>query len=76
MFNAEDRGRMFEMMSKLIWRSGALTAGEVVLDDEGHFFHFVWDEALESELAIVDDSWEMPKEIKSEESVRYRPISS
>ena len=66
-FNAKDRGIMFEMMSELAWRSGILTAGEMVLDAEGHSFRFVREEALESELAIVDDSWDMPKEIISEE---------
>ena len=40
-FNAEDRSRMFEMMSELIWRSGVLTAGEMVLDAEGHSYRFV-----------------------------------
>ena len=66
-FNAEDRGRMFEMMSELTWRSGVLTAGEMVLDAEGHSYRFVREEALEGELAIVDDSRDMPKEITSEE---------
>lgn len=70
-FNAEDRGRMFEMMSELTWRSGILTAGEMVLDAEGHSYRFVREEALESELAIVDDSWDMPKEIKSEELTEF-----
>ena len=31
-FNAKDRNLMFEMMSELIWRSGVLTAGEMVLE--------------------------------------------
>ena len=66
-FNAEDRGRMFEMMSELTWRSGVLTAGEMVLDAEGHSYRFVREEALEGELEIVDDSRDMPKEITSEE---------
>ena len=66
-FNAKDRNMMFEMMSELTWRSGVLTAGEMVLDAEGHSFRFVREEALEGELAIVDDSWDMPKEITSEE---------
>ena len=70
-FNAEDRGRMFEMMSELTWRSGILTAGEMVLDAEGHSYRFVREEALESELAIVDDSRDMPKEIKSEELTEF-----
>lgn len=66
-FNAKDRNRMFEMMSELTWRSGVLTAGEMVLDAEGHSFRFVREEDLEGELAIVDDSWDMPKEITSKE---------
>ena len=45
-FNAEDRGRMFEMMSELIWRSGVLTAGEMVLDAEGHSYR--WRASLRS----------------------------
>ena len=70
-FNAEDRNRMFEMMSELTWRSGVLTAGEMVLDAEGHSYRFVREEALEGELAIVDDSWDMPKEITSEELAEF-----
>ena len=70
-FNAEDRGRMFEMMSELIWRSGVLTAGEMVLDAEGHSYRFVREEALESELAVVDDSRDMPKEITSEDLTEF-----
>ena len=66
-FNAKDRSRMFEMMSELYWRSGVLTAGEMVLDAEGHSFRFVREEALAGELAIVEDSWDMPKEIASTE---------
>ena len=62
-YNAKDRNLMFEMMSELTWRSGVLTAGEMVLDAEGHSFRFVREEALEGELAIVDDPWDMPKEI-------------
>ena len=54
-------------MSELTWRSGILTAGEMVLDAEGHSYRFVREEALEGELAIVDDSRDMPKEITSEE---------
>ena len=64
-YNAKDRNLMFEMMSELTWRSGVLTAGEMVLDAEGHSFRFVREEALEGELAIVDDPWDMPKEIVS-----------
>ena len=70
-FNAKDRGFMFEMMSELIWRSGVLTAGEMVLDAEGHSYRFVREEALEGELAIVDDSRDMPKEITSEELTEF-----
>ena len=66
-FNAKDRNLMFEMMSELIWRSGVLTAGEMVLDAEGHSYRFVREDALASELAIVDDSRDMPKEITSED---------
>ena len=50
-YNAKDRNLMFEMMSELTWRSGVLTAGEMVLDAEGHSFRFVREEALEGELA-------------------------
>lgn len=39
-FNAKDRGLMFEMMSELTWRSGVLTAGQMVLDAEGHSLPF------------------------------------
>lgn len=70
-FNAEDRNRKFEMMSELTWRSGILTAGEMVLDAEGHSFRFVREEALEGELAIVDDSRDMPKEITSEDLAEF-----
>ena len=70
-FNAEDRNRMFEMMSELTWRSGVLTAGEMLLDAEGHSFRFVREEALEGELAIVDDSWDMPPKITSEELTEF-----
>ena len=70
-FNAKDRNLMFEMMSELIWRSGVLTAGEMVLDAEGHSYRFVREEALEGELAIVDDSRDMPKEITSEDLTEF-----
>lgn len=70
-FNAKDRNLMFEMMSELIWRSGVLTAGEMVLDAEGHSYRFVREEALEGELAIVDDPWDMPKEITSDELAEF-----
>lgn len=70
-YNAKDRNLMFEMMSELTWRSGVLTAGEMVLDAEGHSFRFVREEALEGELAIVDDSWDMPKEITSDELAEF-----
>ena len=70
-FNAKDRNLMFEMMSELIWRSGVLTAGEMVLDAEGHSYRFVREDALASELAIVDDSRDMPKEITSDELTEF-----
>ena len=70
-FNAKDRNLMFEMMSDLTWRSGILTAGEMVLDAEGHSYRFVREEALEGELAIVDDSWDMTKEIVSDELTEF-----
>ena len=70
-FNAKDRNLMFEMMSELIWRSGVLTAGEMVLDAEGHSYRFVREDALASELAIVDDSRDMPKEITSEDLTEF-----
>lgn len=70
-FNAKDRGLMFEMMSELTWRSGVLTAGQMVLDAEGHSYRFVREEALEGELAIVDDSRDMPKEITSDELTEF-----
>ena len=70
-FNAKDRNLMFEMMSELIWRSGVLTAGEMVLDAEGHSYRFVREEALASELAVVDDSRDMPKEITSEDLTEF-----
>ena len=70
-YNAKDRNFMFEMMSELTWRSGVLTAGEMVFDAEGHSYRFVREEALASELAIVDDSRDMPKEITSEELTEF-----
>ena len=70
-FNAKDRGFMFEMMSELIWRSGVLTAGEMVLDAEGHSYRFVREDALAGELAIVDDSRDMAKEITSEDLTEF-----
>ena len=70
-YNAKDRNLMFEMMSELTWRSGVLTAGEMVLDAEGHSFRFVREEALEGELAIVDDPWDLPKEITSDELTEF-----
>ena len=70
-FNAKDRNLMFEMMSELIWRSGVLTAGEMVLDAEGHSYRFVREDALASELAVVDDSRDMPKEITSEDLTEF-----
>ena len=70
-FNAKDRGLMFEMMSELTWRSGVLTAGQMVLDAEGHSYRFVREEALEGELTIVDDSRDMPKEITSDELTEF-----
>ncbi|MBQ8987235.1 MAG: hypothetical protein IJ100_08395 [Lachnospiraceae bacterium] len=70
-FNAKDRNLMFEMMSELIWRSGVLTAGEMVLDAEGHSYRFVREDALASELAIVDDSRDMLKEITSEDLTEF-----
>ena len=70
-FNAKDRNLMFEMMSELTWRSGVLTAGEMVLDAEGHSYRFVREDALASELAVVDDSRDMPKEITSEDLTEF-----
>lgn len=70
-FNAKDRNFMFEMMSELIWRNGVLTAGEMVLDAEGHSYRFVREDALAGELAIVDDSRDMPKEITSEDLTEF-----
>ena len=70
-FNAKDRGFKLEMMSELIWRSGVLTAGEMVLDAEGHSYRFVREDALAGELAIVDDSRDMAKEITSEDLTEF-----
>ena len=70
-FNAKDRNLMFDMMSELTWRSGVLTAGQMVLDAEGHSYRFVREDELEGELAIVDDSRDMPKEITSEDLTEF-----
>ena len=48
-----------------------MTAGEMVLDAEGHSYRFVREDALAGELAIVDDSRDMPKEITSEDLTEF-----
>ena len=64
--NSDEGG--FGVMSELEVRSdGSLWAYEMVLDAEGHTYHFVRPEALEAEKKIRDLSKDAPKEIASTE---------
>ena len=58
----------FGVMSELtVMEDGSLRAYEMVLDAEGHTYHFVRPEALAGEKEIKDLSKDAPKEIASEE---------
>ena len=58
----------FGVMSELdVLEDGSLRAYEMILDGEGHTYHFVRPEALAAEKEIRDLSKDMPKEIASTE---------
>ncbi len=71
--NAGDKtDRSFGAMSALqVGDDGALTAHEMILDDEGHYYRFVRPEALEKELAIQDLSKDAPKTIDSRDVEQF-----
>jgi hypothetical protein len=62
----------FGVMSELtVQEDGSLRAYEMVLDAEGHTYHFVRPEALAEEKEIRDLSKDAPKEIASTELVGF-----
>ena len=64
--NRDDDG--FGDMSNLyIGSDGTMIADEMILDADGHHYHFVREEQLEAERTVVDVSKDMPKTIDSRE---------
>ena len=62
----------FGVMSELtVMEDGSLRAYEMVLDAEGHTYHFVRPEALAGEKEIKDLSKDAPKEIASTELTSF-----
>ena len=62
--NRDDDG--FGDMSNLyIGSDGTMIADEMILDADGHHYHFVREEQLEAERTVVDVSKDMPKTIES-----------
>ena len=62
----------FGVMSELdVLEDGSLRAFEMILDGEGHTYHFVRPEALEAEKEIKDLSRDAPKEIASTELASF-----
>ena len=62
----------FGVMSELtVMEDGSLRAYEMVLDAEGHTYHFVRPEALAAEKEIKDLSKDAPKEIASTELTSF-----
>lgn len=58
----------FDILSEIqINQDGSLTAYEMVMDAEGHTYHFVREEDLAEQREIVDASTDAPKEIASED---------
>lgn len=61
-------GKDFGPMSELsVEADGSLTAYEMVLDAEGHRYHFVREDDKDARLQIRDLSEDRPKQIESEE---------
>lgn len=62
----------FGAMSELdVLEDGSLRAFEMILDGEGHTYHFVRPEVLEAEKEIKDLSRDAPKEIASTELTSF-----
>ena len=62
----------FGVMSELdVLEDGSLRAFEMILDGEGHTYHFVRPEVLEAEKEIKDLSKDAPKEIASTELTSF-----
>ena len=62
----------FGVMSELdVLEDGSLRAFEMILDGEGHTYHFVRPEVLEAEKEIKDLSRDAPKEIASTELASF-----
>ena len=60
------KGDGFGIMSDLqVLEDGSMIGWEMVLDADGHRFHFMREEQIASEKEIVDLSTEMPKTIES-----------
>ncbi len=60
-------GEGFGTMSELTYTDGALTAMEMILDDDGHRYRFVREEETAKEQEIIDLSENLPREIRSDE---------
>jgi len=64
---AEENG-YFGILSDIeICEDGSLSAYQMVMDAEGHTYKFVRKEELEKEREIVDESFDAPKEIVSDD---------
>jgi hypothetical protein len=62
-----DADGFMEMSALTVKSDGSLMAEEMILDAEGHHYHFVREEQLEAEREVVDVSADMPKTIESGE---------
>ena len=68
---AEPDGDFGSMSELTVQEDGSLRAYEMVLDAEGHTYHFVRPEALAAEKEIRDLSKDAPKEIASTELTSF-----
>ena len=66
-----DEGGFGAMSELTVMEDGSLRAYEMVLDAEGHTYHFVRPEALAGEKEIKDLSKDAPKEIASTELTSF-----
>ena len=75
--NADDYwGFLFISSLTFDRKKKVLTAFELVLDADGHKFRFVREEELEKELAVQDNSKDLPKTIQSREIKEFEFVFS
>ncbi len=71
-FLVNKEGRDLGFISDIqIKDDGSLIAYEMILDADGHDYHFVREEQIAAEKEIVDLSKDMPKQIESKEIRRF-----